>query len=176
MATEKWEIDASHSSIAFWVRHMVVAKVHGQFTRWSGNLELDTSSLATSKVDIRIDAASIDTRDPQRDAHLRAPDFLDVEAHPHIDFKSSRIERVGAETYRVVGDLTIHGVTRAITLDAEYGGRAKDPWGGERAGFSAKTKLDRKDFGLQWNQVLEAGGVLVGETIDVTIELEAKKA
>jgi polyisoprenoid-binding protein YceI len=175
MATEKWDIDASHSSIGFTVRHMVVAKVHGQFTKWGGTLELDPGNLTASKVDITIEAASIDTRDEKRDAHLKSADFLDVEKQPNITFKSKDIEKSGADAYRMTGSLTIRGVTRDVALDVEFGGRAKDPWGGDRMGFTAKGKIDRKDFGAKWNAALEAGGVLVGDTVDLTIEVEALK-
>jgi polyisoprenoid-binding protein YceI len=175
MATEKWDIDAVHSSIGFTVRHMVVAKVHGQFTKWAGTLELDPGQLTTSKVDITIDAASIDTRDEKRDGHLKSADFLDVEKQPNITFKSKLIEKKGNDAYRMMGDLTIRGVTRDVVLDVEFGGRAKDPWGGDRMGFTAKGKIDRKDFGAKWNAALETGGVLVGDTVDLTIEIEAVK-
>ncbi|HKQ70428.1 MAG TPA: YceI family protein [Polyangiaceae bacterium] len=176
MTTEKWDVDAVHSSVGFTVRHMVVAKVHGQFTKWSANLALDTDDLTRSQIDVHIDAASIDTRDEKRDAHLKSADFLDVEKSPEISFKGTRVEKARGDAYRVVGDLTIRGVKREVVLDVEFGGRAKDPWGGERVGFTAKSKIDRKEFGLQWNAALETGGVLVGETVDITIEVEAKKA
>ena len=176
MATEKWEIDPVHSSVGFTVRHMVVAKVHGSFTKWTGNLQLDLNDLTASKVDIAIEAASISTGEPQRDGHLKSPDFLDVEKFQKIEFQSKRIEKAGPETFRLVGDLAVHGVKHEVVLDTEFGGRAKDPWGGDRVGFTAKTKINRKDFGLEWNQTLETGGVLVGDTVEVTIEIEAKKA
>ena len=118
----------------------------------------------------------IDTGAPQRDAHLRSPDFFDVEKYPQLRFRSTRIERLEGERYRVVGDLTIRDATREVSLDVEYGGRAKDPWGNERIGFSARTSLDRKDFGLQWNQVLETGGVLVGDRVEIELEVQAVKA
>ena len=175
MATEKWDIDAVHSSVGFTVRHMVVAKVHGQFTKWGGSLELDPDQLTSSKVEITIDASSIDTRDEKRDAHLRSADFLDLEKNPNITFKSKLIEKKGSDAYRMMGDLSIRGVTRDVVLDVEFGGRANDPWGGERMGFSAKTKIDRKDFGAKWNAALEAGGFVVGDTVDITIEIEAVK-
>jgi polyisoprenoid-binding protein YceI len=175
MATEKWDIDAVHSSVGFTVRHMVITKVHGQFTKWGGTLELDPDQLAASKVDINIEAGSIDTRDEKRDGHLKSADFLDVEKQPSITFKSKLIEKKGAEAYRMMGDLTIRGVTRDIVLDVEFGGRAKDPWGGDRMGFTAKGKIDRKDFGAKWNAALETGGFLVGDTVDLTIEIEAVK-
>ncbi len=174
MATSTWNIDVGHSAIHFWVRHMVISKVHGRFARWSGRLELDEQDLTSSKVDVRIEAASIDTQVADRDAHLRSPDFLDVTRFPELTFVSRRIEKVGA-AYRVVGDLTLHGVTREVTLDAEFAGTGKDPWGNERAGFSARTALDRKEFGLAWNAALETGGVLVGEKVEISIELEAVK-
>jgi polyisoprenoid-binding protein YceI len=176
MANEAWQFDTSHSGIHFSVRHMVVAKVRGQFTKWSGTLSLDTDDLTKSSASVKIDAASIDTGEPQRDGHLRSADFLDVEKQPTIDFVSKRVTTSGKEKLSIVGDLTIRGTTREVTLDAEFAGRAKDPWGGERAGFSASTRIDRKDFGLTWNQVLEAGGILVGDHVDITIEVEAKKA
>ena len=175
MAGEKWEIDVAHSSIGVTVRHMVISKVHGQFTKWEGQLVLDTEALETSSVSVRIEVASIDTREAQRDTHLASPDFFDAAKYPQIVFQSSRIEKAGKDALRVHGALTMHGVTREITLDAEYGGRGKDPWGAERAAFTARAKLDRTDFGLKWNQVLEAGGVLVGETIDIALDLQAKR-
>ncbi len=174
MARNSWEIDVSHSAIQFKVRHMVISKVHGRFARWSGALELDTDDLTRSQVDVRIDAASIDTQVADRDTHLRSPDFLDVAVHPEITFRSRRIEKDGSG-YRVVGDLALHGVVREVTLEAEFAGTGKDPWGNERAGFSAQASLDRRDFGLVWNAALETGGVLVGEKVEIAIELEAVK-
>lgn len=175
MTTEKWEIDYAHSSIEFAVRHMVVAKVKGHFERWTGELELDTGSLANSKVAVTIEAGSIQTREAQRDAHLKSPDFLNAEGFPTLTFTSSKVETSDKEHLKITGALTIRGVTKEVVLEGVYAGRAKDPWGSEKAGFSAKTKIDRKAFGLEWNQVLEAGGVLVGETVEIAIELEAKK-
>lgn len=175
MSTEKWEVDYTHSSIDFAVRHMVVAKVKGHFEKWSAQLEIDTSNLTNSKVSVSIDAASIQTREPQRDTHLRSPDFLNAEAFPQLTFVSKKVESKDNERFTIIGDLTIRGVTKEVALEGEYPGRAKDPWGAEKAGFTAKAKIDRKAFGLEWNQVLEAGGVLVGETVEIGIELEAKK-
>ena len=175
MATEKFDIDISHSSVGFTVRHLVISKVHGQFTKWSGSIDLDTANFAASKVEVSIETASIDTREPQRDTHLRSADFFDAEKHPHLTFKSTKVEAKGNDL-KVYGDLSLHGVTKQVVLEGEYSGRGKDPWGGDRVGFSAKTRIDRKDFGLVWNQALEAGGVLVGENIDITLEIEAKKA
>lgn len=174
MATKSWDIDVSHSAIHFWVRHMIISKVHGRFAKWAGTIALDEQDLTRSTVDVRIDAASIDTQVADRDTHLKSADFLDVAKYPELTFRSKRIEKAG-EDYRVVGDLSLHGVTREVTLQAEFAGSGKDPWGNTRAGFSAKASLDRRDYGLVWNAALEAGGVLVGEKVEITIELEAVK-
>lgn len=174
MTTNTWDIDTSHSAIHFWVRHLVISKVHGRFAKWSGTVQLDEQDLAASRVEVKIDAASIDTQVADRDAHLRSADFLDVANHPELTFASKRIEKQG-DGYRVVGDLTIRGVTREVALEAEFAGLAKDPWGNQRAGFSARTSLDRRDYGLVWNAALETGGVLVGEKVEISIELEAVK-
>lgn len=176
MALEKWDFDVVHSSVGFWVRHMMVSKVHGRFATWKGAIELDEANLAASRVEVTIDAASIDTKEAQRDGHLRSADFLDAEKFPHLTFKSTGVEKRGEGELRVTGDLTIRDVTRKVTLEVEYAGRQKDPWGGERAGFSAKTSIDRKDFGLTWNKALEAGGILVGDKVEIAIEIEAVKA
>jgi polyisoprenoid-binding protein YceI len=172
--TSHWDVDVGHSAIHFWVRHMVISKVHGRFARWSGAIQLDPHDLTRSSVEVAIDAGSIDTQVADRDAHLRSADFLDVERFPRIGFRSKRIEKAGAG-YRVVGDLDLHGVVREVTLEAEFAGTGKDPWGNERAGFSARTSLDRREFGLVWNAALETGGVLVGEKVEIAIELEAVK-
>ena len=174
MAKAQWNIDASHSNVQFSVRHMVITKVRGAFKSYSGTLELDDDR-TLGQVDVRIDAASIDTGEPRRDEHLRSTDFLDVASHPQMRFVSSSISRQG-DSYRIAGDLTIRGVTRSVVLDAEFQGQGKDPWGGQRAAFSARTSIDRQDFGLTWNQALETGGVLVGTKIDIEIEVQAVKA
>ncbi len=172
--TNHWDIDVGHSAIHFWVRHMIISKVHGRFARWSGAIQLDQQDLTRSSVDVRIDTASIDTQVGDRDTHLRSADFLDVAKYPEMTFRSKRIEKVG-DGYRVVGDLSLHGVVREVTLEAEFAGVGKDPWGNQRAGFSAKASLDRRDYGLVWNAALETGGVLVGEKVEIAIELEAVK-
>ena len=172
--TNRWDIDVGHSAIHFHVRHMVISKVHGRFARWSGALQLDPQDLTRSSVEVAIDAASLDTQVADRDTHLRSADFLDVDRYPQITFRSKRVEKAG-DGLRVVGDLTLHGVTREVELEAEYAGTAKDPWGNERAGFAAKAAIDRRDYGLKWNAALETGGVLVGEKVEITIELEAVK-
>jgi len=173
MAVETWQIDPSHSAIGFSVRHMVVSKTRGRFTRWSGQIRFDPKNPAASSVEVTIDPASIDTADAQRDAHLRSPDFFDVEKYPAASFRSTTIEDRGGDRYRISGDLTVHGVTKPVVLEATYEGSGKDPWGGQRSGFLATTSIDRKDFGLEWNKALDTGGLLVGEKVDLTLEIEA---
>lgn len=178
MATSdtRWEIDSGHSGIHFSVRHMVVAKVRGQFARWSGRLVVPGGDdFARGRAEVIIDASSIATGVADRDAHLTSPDFFDVARFPELTFRSTGVEKVTASRYRVTGTLTIRGVAREVVLDAEYAGTTKDPWGNERLGFSATTAIDRKDFGLTWNQLLEAGGVMVGDRIDISLEVEAVK-
>ena len=172
---QQWAFDPVHSSISFTVRHMVVSKVRGLFGKWDGTLAMDDRDPAGGSVAVTIDAASINTGVDQRDGHLRSPDFLDVERFPTITFRSTRVEKAGTGELKVTGDLTIHGVTRAVVLDVEYAGSTKDPWGGVRAGFSGRVTLDRKEFGLTYNQLLETGGVLVGENVEVAIEAEMVK-
>jgi polyisoprenoid-binding protein YceI len=176
METKLWNIDTSHSGINFSVRHMVFAKVRGRFASWSGALRFDASDLTQGSVEVEIDAASIDTGVADRDNHLRSADFFDVERFPKLRFTSSKVERTGDGRYRVHGDLTIRDVTRALVLEVEYGGQAKDPWGNTRAAFTAKTAVNRGDYGLKWNQALETGGVLVGERIDIELEVQAVQA
>jgi polyisoprenoid-binding protein YceI len=173
MSTETWNIDASHSSIHFSIRHLVIAKVRGQFTRWSGAFTVDGTDFTTAQVSATIDAASIETGVADRDKHLKSPDFFDVTTFPEITFKSTRVEGAAKEHWKLIGDLTIHGVTREITLQVEHSGGTKDPWGNQRLGFAAKTSIERKEFGLVWNQVLEAGGVMVGDRVDIEIDVEA---
>ena len=176
MTTRIWNIDTTHSSIGFTVRHLVITKVHGQFAGWTGTLQIDDEDLTRSSVNVEVDLATVDTKEPKRDAHLRSADFFDVENHPKMTFASKRIVAEDGEVKEVVGDLTIRGVTREVTLKLEEQGRAKDPWGGERAAFSAHTRILRADFGLTWNMALEAGGVVVGDKISISIEVEAVKA
>ena len=173
MATETWKIDPAHSSIGFTVRHMVISKVRGKFGKWDATLALDTAHIEKSTVAVSIDAASVDTGIADRDNHLRSPDFFDAQKYPALTYKSRRVEQVSPEQLRVVGDLTLHGVTREVVLDVDYGGRGKDPWGNQRTGFTARTSINRKEFGLAWNQALETGGVLVSEKVEIEIELQA---
>jgi len=170
-----WQIDPNHSSIQFSARHMMIATVRGQFERFTGTIEADEQDPTHSRVEIQIDAASLNTRNDQRDADLRGPNFLDVDHYPSISFKSTRIEHLDSAHGRMTGDLTIHGETHEVVLDVEYTGQVKSPWGTTVAGFNAHTKLNRKDWGLTWNAVLETGGVVVGEEITIDIEVELIK-
>jgi len=170
-----WQIDSAHSSVHFTVRHMMIANVRGEFQRFEGTIDLDEQNPANTTVDVQIDAASINTREAKRDAHLRSADFLNAEEHPTIAFKSKRVEVLDGSAAKLVGDLTIRDITREVVLDVEYVGQAKSPWGTISAGFNASTKINRKDWGLNWNQALETGGVLVGDQIKINIELELVK-
>jgi polyisoprenoid-binding protein YceI len=171
-----WTIDTAHSAVTFSVRHMMFGKTRGQFNRWQGTLNLVPEDLSKSNVEVSIDASSIVTGDEQRDNHLRSADFLDVAKFPTITFRSTRVDDVGGGKLRIAGDLTIHGTTNPVVLEAEYGGRVKDPWGNDRAGFGARTSIDRTDFGLKWNLALEAGGIVVGNKVEIEIEVETVQA
>ena len=170
-----WQIDSSHSHINFTARHMMISKVRGSFETFSGTVNFDEKNPVNSTVDIAVELASINTRDGQRDGHLKSPDFFDVETHPTMRFVSTRVEQIDENNGRLIGNLTIKGVTHEVALDVEYAGMAKSPWGTQSAGFSATGTLNRKDWGLNWNQALETGGVLVGEKINLEIELELVK-
>ena len=173
MDNQTWQIDSAHSGIHFSVRHLVIAKVRGQFSRWTGAVTVPDGDFARATVEVAIDAASIDTGVAERDAHLRSADFFDVATFPEIAFRGARLEALGGDRQRLVGSLTMHGVTREVALDVESPGQTKDPWGNIRAAFTARTAIDRKEFGLTWNQALETGGVLVGDKIEIEIEVEA---
>jgi polyisoprenoid-binding protein YceI len=170
-----WQIDASHSHINFSVRHMMISKARGSFERFEGTIEADENNPAGATVDVRIEAASINTRDTNRDTHLRSPDFLNAEQFPYLTFKSTRVELADNQSGKLYGDLTIRDVTNPVVLDVEYQGQAQSPWGTTSAGFSATTKINRKDWGLVWNVGLETGGVLVGDEVTIDIELELVK-
>lgn len=172
MSQVTYQLDPAHSSAHFSIRHMMITNVRGAFTKVSGKITLDPENPANSKVEADIDVASIDTREPQRDAHLKSPDFFDAEKFPAIAFRSKKIAG-GGEEWKMTGDLTIHGVTRGITLNVEGPTpEHKDPWGGLRIGATATGKLNRKDFGLTWNAALETGGVLVGDEVKLTLDVE----
>lgn len=173
MANERWTIDPTHSGIHFSVRHLVIAKVRGQFTRWTGEISVPEGDFGRATVDVTVDAASIETGVADRDAHLRSADFFDVAQFPEITFAGTRFEAQGDNNACLVGTLTIKGVSREVVLQVEQLGQAKDPWGNQRAAFAAKTSLDRRDFGLTWNQALETGGLVVGERVDLEFEIQA---
>jgi polyisoprenoid-binding protein YceI len=175
--TTTWNIDPVHSVAEFKVKHMMISNVKGQFAGVKGDLALDEADLTNSHVEASIEAASINTRDPQRDAHLKSGDFFDVEKFPRLSFKSTRISRVGDGELSVAGDLAIHGITRNVTFTVEGPTPpTKDPWGNTRLGLSAATKINRKDFGLTWNTALETGGILVGDEVTITLDLQFVKA
>lgn len=174
--TTTWQIDPAHSQVEFAVKHMMFSKVRGSFQELSGALEIDPGDPSGSAVSVEIDAASIDTGEEDRDQHLRSEDFLHAEEHPTLSFRSRRVEgevREAGDDVRVVGDLTIRGTTREVVLDATYLGEGQDPWGNTRRGFSAETSVDRRDYGLTWNQALETGGVLVGHEVGIEIQVQA---
>jgi polyisoprenoid-binding protein YceI len=170
-----WQIDNSHTTIEFGVKHMMVTTVRGQFTNFGGDITVDGQNLLNSKVEGWIDTASVTTRDANRDAHLRSGDFFDAENFPRLTFVSKRIEKAGGDQYKVIGDLTIKGITREFTFDVTNEGRGKNPWGAEMWGLTATAALNRKDFGLNWNVALEAGGWLVGEQVKIRVEMELVK-
>ncbi len=167
-----WEIDPAHTLVEFSAKHMMFTTVKGRFAGVRGTLWLDDDDLARSSVQVHIDAASLDTGEPQRDGHLRSVDFLDVERYPAITFTSTRVESQGPDLLRVVGELTISGITREVALNTTIQGRAANPWGKVVAGFTADTSFSRKEFGLTWNVALEAGGVLVGDTVKIALEIQ----
>lgn len=175
--TGTWTIDPTHSTVEFTAKHMMITKVKGRFGVVEGTVRLPSEDVETAAVEVNIDAASIDTRTDQRDGHLRSGDFLDVENYPTITFRSRRVEGTLAPggDLKVVGDLTIRGTSHEVTLDVEYEGHGLDPWGGERISFSAETKIDRRDYGLTWNQALETGGVLVGNEIRIELDVQLVK-
>ena len=170
-ATGTYGIDASHTHVGFKVRHLMVSKVRGRFADFEGTVTVAPDPLE-SAVEVTVQLASIDTRDAGRDEHLRGADFFDVAQHPTMTFRSTGVRPVGTNRYAVDGELSLRDVTKPVTLDVTYDGTARDPWGGERAGFSATAEIDREDFGLTWNQALETGGVLVGKKIEIDIEAE----
>ncbi|MGB9031976.1 MAG: YceI family protein [Acidobacteriaceae bacterium] len=175
--TTTWNIDPVHSAAEFRVRHMMISNVRGRFTGVSGKLTYDSTDVAKSRVEASIDAASIDTRDPQRDTHLKSPDFFDVEKFPALTFSSSRVTRRANGSILVAGPLSIHGVTREVEFTVEGPTPpVKDPWGNTRVGVTATTTIDRREFGLTFNAPLETGGVMVGEEVHITLELEFVQA
>ena len=167
-----WIVDYVHSQIDVTVRHMMISKAHGRFDKFTVNADIDEEHVDKSTVKVEIEAASVNTREEKRDAHLRSADFLDAEKYPIITFKSKRGEIVDATHGRMIGDLTIRGVTREVVLDVEHLGKAKSPWGAISAGFAAHAQVNRKDWGLNWNAALETGGLLVSDEVNIDIEIE----
>ena len=177
IAVSTWNIDRAHSAAEFKVKHMMISNVKGQFAKVQGALTLDEDDITQSRVEASIEANSISTRDPERDAHLKSPDFLDVEKHPTLSFQSTHIMRTGDGELAVAGDLTIRGITRKVVFAVDGPSQpAKDPWGNTRIGLSAATKINRKDFGLTWNAALETGGILVGDEVTITLDVQFVKA
>jgi polyisoprenoid-binding protein YceI len=175
MQSATWQLDPSHSSIEFSVKHLMITTVKGSFTGVDAEIVGDDANPASSVVKARIDAASLTTKNEQRDAHLRSADFFDVAQYPTITFVSKRIDGDALGDFKLIGDLTIHGVTNPIVLDGTFEGRAKDPWGGTRASYALTGKIRRADFGLTWNQALEAGGVVVSDEVKISIDAQFVK-
>jgi polyisoprenoid-binding protein YceI len=171
-----YQIDPTHSSVTFKVKHLAISSVPGRFGELSGTFSFDPAKIEASKAQATLSVSSINTMDAKRDDHLKSPDFLDASKYPSITFKSNTVEKVSDTAFKAHGDLTIHGVTKPVTLDVTYGGSAKDPWGKERAAFEAKTVINRKDFGLTWNKTIETGGLVVGDEVQITLEIEGVKA
>lgn len=179
MATTTWKIDPAHTSVEFAVKHMMFTTVRGRFKEVEGTIEADEDNPDQSRVSVEMSAASIDTGNTDRDTHLRSADFLDVENHPKITFKSKRVEGAAkkeGDHFKLIGDLTIRGTTLEVTLECEYEGTGKDPWGGIRSGAGAVAKIDRREWGLRWNQALETGGILVANEVKIEVEVQAVKS
>jgi polyisoprenoid-binding protein YceI len=170
--TTLWTVDQAHAEVAFAVRHLMINNVRGRFGKLEGTVAVDDANVNNSKIDVTIDVNSLDTRQEMRDNHLRSADFFDAANHPTMHFVSKRIVGDVTKEFQIVGDLTIRGTTREVELQAQLEGRGNDPWGNERAGFSVTGKINRHDFGLHWNQALEAGGVAVGAEVKLTIDVE----
>lgn len=171
--TTTWTIDPAHSVAEFKVKHMMISNVKGEFSGISGKLTLDTEDLTHSSIEAAIDAATVNTREPQRDTHLKSADFFDVAQYPTLSFRSTKVVRMGEDTLAVSGELTMHGITRNVTFAVEGpSAPGKDPWGNQRIGLSATAKVSRKDFGLTWNAALETGGVLVGDEVTITLDVQ----
>lgn len=171
----KWSLDASHSNIKFSVTHMMVTETEGSFKIFSGSVNATKEDFSDSQVEFSADAKSINTDNEDRDKHLRSGDFFDAEKYPQITFKATSFKKVKGNQYTLIGDLTMHGVTKKVTFNATYGGTMKDPWGNTKAGFKATTKINRKDFGLMWNAALEAGGAVVSDEVSIVVNVELKK-
>ena len=170
-----WAIDPTHSEIQFKVKHLVISTVTGSFKQFEGTVETDGEDFSTAQIQFAADVASLDTNQEQRDQHLRSADFFDAEAHPKLTFVSTGVEKTGGDTYRITGDMTIKGVTKPVVLTAEYGGSMVDFYGNNKAGFEINGKINRKDFGLTWHAVTEAGGVVVADEVKLVINVQVAK-
>lgn len=173
---DTYNIDTGHSQVLFKVKHLGISTVTGKFLAFEGTFDFDPAKIDASMVSVTIDVASIDTGVEDRDNHLRAGDFFDVEKHPVMSFKGTKIQQVKGDNFQILGDLTIRDVTKPVTLDVELGGMATDPWGNEKVAFTAETKIDRTEFGLTWSKLLETGGLVVGNNVKIILEIEANKA
>lgn len=176
MTKTKWAVDPTHSSVEFSIRHMMFTNVKGAFQTYDATIEADPNDLTTANISFSVDLASVDTKNEDRDNHLRSADFFDVENKPKMTFTSTKVEKKDEGEYAVTGDLSLNGVTKPETFDVTFEGQGKDPWGNEKAGFSAEGTLNRSDYGLTWNAALEKGGVLVGDKVKVSLEIQAAKA
>lgn len=176
MTKATWNVDTAHSTVGFSVRHMMISNVKGTFNEFQGNIKADPEDLTGASIDFTIDANSIDTRKADRDNHLRSADFFDVENYPKLSFKATKIEKTSKDTYDLTGDFTIRDTTKPVTFNVKYEGMAKDPMSGdEAAGFTGKTTINRKEFGLTWNAALETGGVVVSDEVKINIEIQLRK-
>lgn len=176
MTKTKWAIDADHSSVDFSIRHMMISNVKGTFHDFNATVEADVTDLTTANINFSVDLASIDTRKDDRDTHLKSADFFDVEKFPTMTFQSTTIKKTDDGEYDVTGELSIHGTTKEETFSVTFEGQGKDPWGNEKVGFSAAGTVNRTDYGLVWNSALETGGVLVGDKVKISLQIEASKA
>ena len=171
-----WQLDPAHSELEFKVRHMMISTVKGQFKSFEVNVENSSDDLTQAQVVVKIETDSIDTKNEQRDQHLKSSDFFDAANNQFITFKSTSIEKEDDDEYKITGDLTIKGVTKSITVDVEFGGAAKDPWGNDKVGYTVRGKINRADFGLTWNAALETGGVVVSEEVKFSVDLQFVKS
>lgn len=176
MATTQWVLEPTHSEVQFKVRHMMISNVTGHFGKFDGTVETDGEDISTAKINFNIDANSVSTNNEQRDGHLKSPDFFDTSNHPSIKFEGSGLEKVGDNDYKLNGSLTMRGVTKPVTLNVEFGGIVKDPWGNIRAGFTVEGKVNRKDYGLNWSAMTEAGGLVVGDDVKIHVNVEFVKS
>lgn len=175
MAKTQWVLDVAHSSVDFAIRHMMVSKVKGNFQTFEANIDADPEDLTTATIEFSVDVNSVDTRNEDRDKHLLSADFFDVEHHPHMTFKSTKITKKSPGEYEVTGELTIRGTTRPETFVVSYEGSGKDPWGNEKVGFEAHGAISRSEYGLTWNAALETGGVLLADQVQITLDIQASK-